>query len=279
MSQNHEQEHFSVTIIGTGAVGSALQDFFRSNGYPILSAVNRTSGLPAEEGLYGDVLFITTPDDAIAGVSEKLSGKEITWNHKTVVHCSGSLSSDQLSALSVAGAATASMHPIQTFRKGDGASRFHGITVSVEGDAHAKELLKPLILKMRAKAIDVTPGQKQALHIGAVFASNYLVSLLRTVEKYLESEEMDDGIGIMRPLIEQTLRNIFEKGASEALTGPVSRGDVQTVESHLSRLIFYPEYQSLYRQLGKTALQIARESGSLTDEQEEQLMQLFDIAN
>lgn len=268
-------EKFSVTVIGTGAVGSALQDFFISNGYHVLSAVNRSSGLPDNEDSYGEVIFITTPDDVIASVAGSLAQKEIRWSGKTVVHCSGSLSSERLSAIAAAGASTASMHPIQTFRKGDDAGRFHGITVSLEGDPDAKALLKPLIINMQAKPIDVTPGQKQALHIGAVFASNYLVSLLRTVEKYLESEEIEGGIEIMRPLIEQTMHNIFEMGTSEALTGPVHRGDVQTVESHLSRLIFYPDHQALYRQLGKTALDIARESGSLSEEEADKLMQLF----
>ncbi|PWN07049.1 Rossmann-like and DUF2520 domain-containing protein [Rhodohalobacter mucosus] len=270
------EQQFSVTIIGTGAVGSALQDFFLSNGYTVISAVNQTSGLPEESHRYGDVIFITTPDDAIKSVSESLAAKEIKWAGKTAVHCSGGLSSDQLSALASKGAGTASMHPIQTFRKGDNAGRFQGITISLEGDFEAKALLKPLVKQMRAKHIDVTPGQKQALHIGAVFTSNYLVSLFRTVEEYLEAEEIEDGITIMRPLVEQTMRNIFEKGTSEALTGPVSRGDVQTVESHLSRLIFYPEHQALYRRLGKTALDIARESGSLTEEEADKLMQLFE---
>lgn len=268
-------EKFSVTIIGTGAVGSALQDFFISSGYPVLSAVNQSTGLPESEDRYGDVIFITTPDDVIASVAESLAQKEIRWSGRTVVHCSGSLSSDRLSAIAAAGALTASMHPIQTFRKGDGAGRFHGITVSIEGDPDGKALLKPLIMSMKARPIDVTPGQKQALHVGAVFASNYLVSLLRTVEEYLESEEIENGIEIMRPLIQQTMHNIFEMGTSEALTGPVRRGDVQTVESHLSRLIFYPDHQALYRQLGKTALDIARESGSLSEEEADKLMQLF----
>ena len=270
----HEQQ-FSVTIIGTGAVGSALLDFFTSNGYPVISKLDKSSVLPDDESRFGDVIFITTPDDVITTISENLARKEIRWREKTVVHCSGSLSSDQLSAIAATGAGTASMHPIQTFRKGDGADRFQGITVSLEGYTDAKALLKPLILHMKANPIDVTPGQKQALHIGAVFASNYLVSLLRTVEKYLDSEEIEGGIEIMRPLIEQTVRNIFEMGTSEALTGPVSRGDVQTVESHLSRLIFYPDHQALYRQLGKIALDITMESGSLSEEEADKLMQLF----
>lgn len=266
----------SVTIIGTGALGSALRHFFETNGYPVAAAVNRATGLPEDESGYGEIIFITTPDDVIASMAVSLSKKRIAWQKRTVVHCSGSLSSDLLSALTVAGAVTASMHPVQTFRKGDMAERFRGITVSVEGDHKAIDLLKPLISEMQARAIEVTPGQKQALHVGAVFASNYLVSLLRTVEEYLESEEIEDGISIMRPLIEQTLTNIFEQGAAASLTGPVSRGDVNTVETHLSRLIFYPEYQALYRQLGKTALHIAKESGNLTQEEEDKLHQLFD---
>lgn len=271
------RENISITIIGTGAVGSALEDFFLSKEYRVISTLNSSSKLPEEKSGYGDLVVIATPDDTIETVAGKLGELDIDWSEKTVVHCSGSLSSDKLSAVSAAGANTASMHPIQTFKKGDGADRFKGITVSLEGSADAIDILKPIIDDMEANAIEVTPGQKQALHIGAVFASNYLVSLLHTVQTYLESEEIENGIDIMKPLIVQTLRNIFESGTAESLTGPVSRGDVQTVETHLSRLIFHPDQQALYRQLGKTALQIASENDQLTPEAAEKLTELFDF--
>lgn len=271
---SHEKP--SVTIIGTGAVGTALKDFFESNGYPIAAAVNRSEGLPADGSGYGELIFITTPDDIISKVAVDLSKKRIGWPDRVVVHCSGSLSADVLSTLLVAGAKTASMHPIQTFSRGDGAGRFRGITISVEGDREAVALLKPVISEMEANVLEVTPGQKQALHVGAVFASNYLVSLMQIVEEYLESEEIDDGISILRPLIEQTMNNILTKGMEASLSGPVSRGDVQTVESHLTRLIFYPDKQALYRRLGKTALQIAEKSGKLNKDQAGKLHQLFD---
>jgi predicted short-subunit dehydrogenase-like oxidoreductase (DUF2520 family) len=270
-------ENISITVVGIGAVGSALIDFFKSNGYPVISAFDSSSELPGEPTEFGNLIFISTPDDAIEPVAVKLANSEINWSGKIVTHCSGSLSSDKLSSLGLAGAYTASMHPIQTFKKGDRADRFENITISIEGTEQAKAVLKPLISRMKAKAIDVTPGQKQALHIGAVFASNYLVSLLHTVEKYLESEEIEDGIHIMKPLIVQTLRNIFEEGTAESLTGPVSRGDVQTVETHLSRLIFHPDEQALYRQLGKSALQIAKENDQLSADAAEKLTELFDF--
>lgn len=272
---SHEKP--SITIIGTGAVGTALKDFFESNGYPVAAAVSRTDGLPGDEAAYGKIIFITTPDDAISKVVVDLSKKQLDWPGRVVVHCSGSLSANVLSTLTVYGAKIASMHPIQTFSRGDDAGRFRGITVSVEGDREAADLLKPIITDMNAKALEVTPGQKQALHLGAVFASNYLVSLMRTVEDYLDSEEIEDGIAIMRPLIEQTLNNILTRGTEEALTGPVSRGDVQTVEAHLTRLIFYPDKQALYRKLGKIALQIAEKTGTLNKEEAEKLHHLFDV--
>jgi predicted short-subunit dehydrogenase-like oxidoreductase (DUF2520 family) len=276
-----ELNRSSVTIIGTGAVGTVLLDFFRREQFIIKSLWNSGSGmiyrdpggelthvnrdLPKSEDETGDLIFITTPDDRIREVSRKLSSLAINWSDKRVVHCSGNFTSDELSFLVEKGARAVSMHPVQTFKQGDGAERLKGISISLEGDeALASELIS-LIKQMGSRPVSLNKQQKRALHIGAVFASNYLVSLFHKTQSYLEEEGLEDGLEILKPLIHQTLTNIMEKGASEALTGPVSRGDVSSILKHLDALGGKKDTRQLYKLLGLEAVKITRKRGALDE--------------
>jgi predicted short-subunit dehydrogenase-like oxidoreductase (DUF2520 family) len=267
----------AITIIGTGAVGSVLQDFFESEGYFICSLWNRSGGVvnknsanqikkpyncPKIADEVGDWVLITTPDDQIRNVSSTLSELPVNWKTKSVMHTSGQLSSEILHSLSEAGARVVSMHPVQTFKKGDDRERLQNIYLSLEGDGGFIEELIPVIQKMNAKPLFLDSSQKKAMHIAAVFASNYMVALMSTVHQILDENEIEESLSILRPLIEQTLENIFEKGTSEALTGPISRGDSETVKSHLESLSGNRDLQDLYRSLGRVAVEIAKKSGN-----------------
>ncbi|TVR33537.1 MAG: DUF2520 domain-containing protein [Balneolaceae bacterium] len=267
----------AITIIGTGSVGSVLQDFFEGEGYPMCSLWNSRGGkvyasekagllsvshsLPQKESEVGDWIFITIPDDQILKTSDQLAKLLVSWRDKCVIHCSGNLSSEVLGSLKKAGAKTVSMHPIQTFKKGDDRNRLKDIYVSLEGDEELMQMLIPVIQKMGAHPFVLTAGGKQSLHIAAVFASNYLVALMGSVEQILKQNDIENGLHILKPLVEQTLHNVFEKGVDEALTGPISRGDSETVRAHLEQLSSDPQLQALYKLLGMAAVDIAKTSG------------------
>lgn len=282
----------SITIIGTGALGSSLLHFFRENRYKIVSIWDSKRGLvrdpktgeektvgrnlPAHENEVGDMIFITTPDDLIFRLSEKLAGLNAEWKKKSVIHCSGNLTSGALDPLKKAGARTASMHPIQTFRKNDGVERLKNIYISIEGNEDITNHLRNLIKKMGSKPLPLTVKQKQSVHIAAVFASNYLVSLLGKTEKFLVDEGVEEGLVILHPLIEQTMNNIFENGIEEALSGPVSRGDEATIEDHLKSLNINDEMKALYHFLGKEAVSIALNSNRIDKEKATKLLDLLE---
>lgn len=271
----------AITIFGTGAVGSALQDFFESEKFRIQSVWNRTEGFlfdettqslktqsstfPNTEAHLGDWIFISTPDDQISTVSEKLSELSVNWTSKLVIHNSGSLSSSECKSLADKGAKTVSMHPIQTFKKGDGKSAFQGIYISLEGDEEGRVILKPIVKAMQANLLLFTPEQKQVMHASAVFASNYLVALLNSAEQLLVKYEIEDGLDILKPLISQTIQNIFNKGVQKSLTGPILRGDSNTISSHLNLLSKHKQTEELYKLLGLEALSITRTTGKLDE--------------
>lgn len=283
----------SVTIIGRGALGSTLEKFFSQNGYPVRSVWNSRGGsvapesnmvasessnnLPENDTETGRWVFITTPDDLISEIAELLAQTSISWRGRTVIHCSGNLTSDELNPLSDKGAGIVSMHPIQTFKKGDVSGRFENITISLEGDSKEKERLKPLIEEMGAKHLLLDKKQKRYLHIAAVMASNYLVALMFSTENLLREVNISDGFGSLEKLVEQTVANIFQQGPENALTGPISRGDIQSVKTHLDELKGL-EQEYLYKLLGLQALKITERSGSLTTLQSEKLRDLLGTA-
>ncbi len=280
----------SVTIIGTGALGASLGDFFLKNGIKLISVWNSKSGRvytksgdfqhvesnhPIHDQHTGTLVFITTPDDVIAEISDNLAGVNIDWGIRGVVHCSGNLTSEVLDVLAEAGAGTATMHPIQTFTKGDNSERFRGITFSLEGEPTTTAVLEKIVERMDARFIHLTKNQKRAVHIAAVFASNYMVSLMHGVGEYLAKEGIDNGLDILKPLITQTAQNIIEKGAIEALTGPVSRGDMISIQTHLRVLESDQELLHLYQLLGKEAVRIADKRGEVSKAQIKDMLELF----
>lgn len=282
----------AITIFGTGAVGTALQDFFENEGYLIYSVWNSSGGLvyhkpskllkpvsftfPKTGTDIGEWIFIATPDDQIEVVSEKLSALSGGLKSKLVVHNSGNQDSSVLSPLAQKGALTVSMHPIQTFRKGDGRDAFRNIHISLEGHEKGKELLKPLIRAMKAVPVEFTSEQKKVVHLTAVFASNYLVALLNSAEQLLDEYGIEEGLEILKPLLDQTVRNIFSKGIQESLSGPVSRGDTNTVQSHLNLLGKSNVNDNVYRVLGLEALAITKKAGGVDSEKLKQLEKLFE---
>ena len=281
----------AITIIGTGALGSALLDFFLSDGYTVRSHWNSRKGFIFDEqtGAFteaavpfpvsgenlGDWIFITTPDGLISQICHSLAQLPVEWSRKSVFHCSGNMTSGECRPLAEAGATIASIHPLQTFTTGDKKDRLKNIHISLEGDEELTRRFKEVVQQMGAKPVKLVPRQKQALHIAAVFASNYLVALLSTAENLLEKEGINNGLNILEPLIRQTVSNTFKLGAEKALTGPVSRGDDGSVKEHLEILSAYPDRYRLYQLLGKEALQLALKQNRLDDDQAEKIKKLF----
>lgn len=275
----------SVSVIGPGALGSALVDLLlsKSSRYTLYSVWGRNpqdggfkqgeewisadKSYPETTQDPGRVIFITTPDDQIRPVAEQLTRLDLDWNLYRVAHFSGSYDSSILDSLAGKGAKTASVHPLQTFTKGDQADRFDGIWFTLEGDPVFVDEMSEFVQTAGAKSVRLDASQKKSMHLAAVFASNYLVSLMSVVEQITSSNNIDHGLELLEPIIHQTVRNILDKGPEQSLSGPISRGDSATVERHLNELKHHPDISELYSRLGNEALQIAKRSGRLNDEQ------------
>lgn len=222
-------------------------------------------GLPEQDDPIGDLIILAVSDDSIELVSKQISAVLIPTENKNVIHCSGTHSSEILAHLKKKGVKTASFHPIKAITKNT--VSFKGIWFDMEGDKELLSILEQLTEKLGAFSFRVEPEAKPFLHASAVVASNYLVVLADLVSRISAQGNIPEETAIkaLAPLMENTLSNINELGVTDALTGPIAREDVQTIEKHLQSLDSAPKLQVLYKTLGLEAVKIAeRKKGATT---------------
>ena len=203
------------------------------------------------------MLFLAVPDGAVSEMAKRIARMHPP-SELAVAHLSGALGLDALSVL--AANPRGSFHPLQSFPAPRGPEAFRGITVAV--DASTAVLMRRL--GALARAIGATPrrvrdGDRVLYHAAAVYASNYVDVVLAEAVRLLGEigwREADATKALM-PLVEGAVENVRKRGPVLALTGPIRRGDAQTVARHLEAV----DNADLYRMLGLVALEIAREAG------------------
>ncbi len=284
------------SVIGCGRVGIALATFlFKKEYVPAgFFSRSRTSAQAARSAAgcgtvfdtaadcarAGDIVFITTPDSAIESLCGDLSQQNALGPETMVFHLSGAHSSEILTRAKQAGAIVGSIHPLQSFTPYEPgqASPFEGINISVEGDPDAVSQGKDIAAALGAQAFAIPTQSKTLYHASAVVASNYLVTLVRFALALLMETGLREDVAfeILSPLIQGTLFNIGSRGCTRALTGPVARGDHETVSRHLADIDEkIPEFLSLYRLLGAHTLDIARAGNGVPEEAEKIMSHLF----
>ncbi|MCK4390681.1 MAG: DUF2520 domain-containing protein [Desulfobacterales bacterium] len=285
----------AVALIGCGTVGTAMGKLLVDAGYRIsgvatgnletargaaeVTRSEKFSDCPWEVTRGANVVFITTPDDLIESTCNRISEHRGFEQDAVVIHCSGALSSDILSSARDCGAVVASLHPLQSFASVDEAiALVPGSYCTIEGDKVALPVVRQVVQDLGGILLEITAEKKTLYHAGAVAASNYLVTLMHLALELNESAGLPGDISFkaLLPLIKGTLSNIGAKGIPDALTGPIGRGDVQTVAAHLKALKkAAPEFLPLFRCLGLYTVDLARAKGSLNKEAADKLVALL----
>ncbi|MBC8031017.1 MAG: DUF2520 domain-containing protein [Pyrinomonadaceae bacterium] len=285
----------SVSIIGIGRVGQALANALQSVGYPVVALVFRDSAqakrarklfskstfpdtlLLASDQLESlpasDLLLITTPDDAIEEMAEKVAalpnggrpnGKP-NGKQSAVLHTSGALSSDALAPLSKVGFSVGSIHPLVAIDPAEGAAALRGAFYCIEGRKLAASFAKSIALDLGGTPIRIKTANKALYHAAAVMASPHVVALFDLAVKLMvmSGVEWSDARKMLLPLVDSTVKNLRARAPSSALTGTFARGDIGTVERHLKALSQGSPGDALevYKLLGLRSLQLAKENG------------------
>jgi len=258
----------TIAIVGQGKVGQSLHQLLSLTEHDTC-LIGRSLSDQRSAVKEAHISLLTTPDDDIQTLSRQLS--DSFKPDSVVAHCSGALSSGILSAARQNNCALASIHPLNSFPTlAASLTTFsnaeHGTYLYAEGDRLALELLLPLAREIGFKTLTLAPKAKTAYHAACVFACNYLTTLmdisLATAET--ASLERDEFWQAIQPLIQTTLTNISERGTVKSLSGPLARGDIETIERHLSVL---DENTTSYKQLGLSTLKIAAQRGELSKDQ------------
>ena len=208
----------SVTVIGRGRVGSAIAARLEERGIPLL-----------EQG--GELVVLAVPDTAIRAVAEGQS-----LGHGWISHVSGAT---PLSALDPH-ERRFSLHPLQTFARARGPEQLDGAWAAVTAETdEARTLGFELAGLLGLRPFELADADRPLYHAGAAIASNYLVTLHRAASALFQAVGAPPEA--LEPLMRRTIENGFE------LTGPIERGDWETVEAHREAIrTTRPELEPLY---------------------------------
>ena len=278
-------------FIGAGTVGTALSVRLSSKDYQVIAVSSRsqTSARKLAQTVSGchafnnnqavadaaELIFITTPDDTIASVAS-----EIQWHRgQSVVHCSGALSTDILEPAKKLGAQVGSFHPLQTFASVKQAiENMPGSTFAVEAEEPLLSTLEDVATALDGHWIELEATDKIVYHAAAVIACNYLVTLVKLAADLWQNFNIpqSQATQALLPLLRGTIHNIDTVGIPQCLTGPIARGDIETIKKHLDALQkVAPALLSTYQELGLQTIPIALAKGRINQQQAEELQTIL----
>ena len=261
-----------VGFVGAGRLAASLAGALAKAGYslPAVSSTRKASADGLSERLDGDVfattdaarvaavtdvVFLTVPDSAIRTACEA-----VPWEPRhTVVHCSGAMGLDVLEAASARGATTACFHPLQTFPSREPEpERFESSSCGIEGPEPAGSMLEQMAREIGATPFRLEGVDRALYHAAAVTSSNLVVALAAVAGRLWELAGLEPSGArqALSPLMLAAAKNVSERELAGALTGPVARGDVETVRRHLGVLDGEPELREIYRLLSAELLRL-----------------------
>lgn len=275
----------SVSIIGIGRLGGALAIALSRAGYRVENLIFRSKPGPAEiagsispsphlisfddlQYLTSDIIFITSADPEITGISTQIAAK--LKAHSFVFHVSGSLSSEVLSDIAKVGCGTGSMHPLVSVSDSiRGSERFAGVFFCVEGRDDAVALAKEMVSHLGGEAFSIETRNKSLYHASAVTASGHLVALIDIAAEMLSKcgIEPDEAKRILMPLVKSTVENLEGQSDAEALTGTFARADVAAFDRHITALTgnVSDEILRVYLELADRSMDLAERQGQHPD--------------
>ncbi len=265
------EERRNVAFVGAGRLAGVLAPELARLGYRIAAVASRSresaervaalagsraAGLQ-EAVDAAELVFVTTPDDAIGAVASEARWRAGQW----AVHCSGALTLSPLAPVLQAGASAGSWHPFQTF---GGETSLQGVTFGIEADGALLDALERLSTEVGGYALRVPAESRALYHAASVMSCGYLTTLLNEAQTLWEKAGLppEAALRAMGRLARTTLTNIESAGTAAALTGPTSRGDEGTVRLHLDAVrTKAPELLPLYREISLRSVELAREAG------------------
>ncbi|HWL98976.1 MAG TPA: DUF2520 domain-containing protein [Nocardioidaceae bacterium] len=283
-----------IGVIGAGRVGAVLAAAFREAGHEIVSVAGESAASririqtllpgvavdkPSVVARAADVLLVAVPDDALRNVVAMLSAAGAIRDGQYVVHTSGRHGTGVLAPAAERGARVAAMHPAMTFTGTDlDLPRLPATVFGCTGAADVRPVVDGLVGLLGARTVWVGEEQRVRYHAALAHGANHLVTLVHQASELLRGAGVDAPADVVRPLMQAALDNALAYGDA-ALTGPIARGDVQTVREHLRTLADAPpETLESYVAMGRATANLAARDGRLDPARAAAIVGLLDDA-
>ena len=274
--ESNETPRPTLAIAGAGRVGSALALLLAGGGWTIRGVWSRSpdpAGRLAQQvgaAAWTDparlaeaqLVLLTVPDGAIASCCQAVAQAGGWRSGQGVVHCSGAVEVSALASAQAAGAVIGGFHPLQAFATVEAAlTVLPGSFFALEGVGPLTRWLPALAESLNGTWQWLAPGARPLYHAGAVFASNYVVTLFSVGVNLLTQAGLTptQASAALLSLTQGAVRNLATVGLPAALTGPIRRGDAETIVRHLTALdAAAPALSDLYRSLAQQTLPLAQ---------------------
>ncbi len=240
---------YNVGVVGAGRVGAVLAAALRAAGHEIVAAAGESDASrtriatllpgvriakPSDVARECDLLLLTVPDDMLPNVVAMLSASGAIHEGQIVVHTSGRHGLAVLAEATAVGAHPIALHPAMTFTGTEvDLPRLAGCVFGVTTGPDEKAISTQLVDDLGGSAIWVPEEKRTLYHAGLAHGANHLVTLVTQAMELLAAAGADDPAGTLRPLLTAALDNALDQGDA-ALTGPIVRGDINTVAAHLA---------------------------------------------
>jgi predicted short-subunit dehydrogenase-like oxidoreductase (DUF2520 family) len=239
----------TVGVVGAGRVGAVLAAALRAAGHDVVAAAgesdasrSRIANLlpgvpntkPSEAARRSDLLLLTVPDDMLPNVVAMLSASGAIHEGQVVAHTSGRHGLAVLAPAAEVGARTLALHPAMTFTGTEvDLPRLEGCVFGVTAPTAERALAEQLVAETGGQVMWVAEELRTLYHAGLAHGANHLVTLVSEAMELLAAAGAQDPAATLRPLLSAALDNALAEGDA-ALTGPIVRGDVETVRAHLA---------------------------------------------
>ncbi len=280
-----------VGVIGAGRVGTALAVALRRAGHRIVavSAVSAASRervddylpgtpvrLPADVIAAADLVLLTVPDDALAGLVRGLAATGAPLAGRMLAHTSGRHGLAVLQPAADLGALPLALHPVMTFTgRADDADKLAGICFGVTAPTVLRPAAEVLVMEMGAEPVFIAEPDRGLYHAALAGAANHLVTQVVEAEDLLTRAGVAQPARMLGPLLSAALDNALRFGDA-GLTGPVARGDAETVAGHVEALrADAPEALPAYLALARLTASRALASGMLSAPDAQRLLDVL----
>jgi predicted short-subunit dehydrogenase-like oxidoreductase (DUF2520 family) len=240
-----------IGVVGAGRVGAVLSAALRAAGHEVVAAAGESPASlrrietllpgvpltkPTDVARASDLLLLTVPDDMLGNVVTTLVGAGAIRAGQTVVHTSGRHGLAVLEPATAIGARPVAMHPAMTFTGTDlDLDRLAGCVFGMTAGDSERAYAEGLVADLGGIPLWVPESKRTLYHAGLAHGANHLVTLVSQAMELLTASGAEDPAAVLRPLLSAALDNALESGDA-ALTGPIVRGDVRTVQAHLDDL-------------------------------------------